>query len=159
MTAYTRTYPGPGYDRANPHGTLYACSLTPEQRARTCSYWYTVTDNSTAHTAFRTRMAFARWLADRGLALAADLPPEGEHGVQRIVGSYRQAMHLDYAEFYANATKGKHIRVMSNGQYTLGIITTDDDGIRTVHTLNPNCHERPVFDYRESQAMEDRGAA
>lgn len=40
------------------------------------------------------------------------------------------------------------------GQYTLAIITIDPDGLRTVHTLNPNCRDRPVFDWAASRETE-----
>jgi hypothetical protein len=58
---------------------------------------------------------------------------------------------MSYDEFYA--LDGERSRDLSNGDWTLAIITKDEQGIKTVHTLNPNCRDRPVFDYRESRAM------
>lgn len=142
---YTYTYDG-----------LYVCSLTPEKRDRTLKYAYVVTGRL-PHTAFRTRAAFLQWLKLRGLQLAEELPPDDEHGVRSIIGAYRESTHLDYAEFYAHAANAVHTRKLSNMQFTLGLITTDADGLRTVHTLNPYCAQRPVFDYQESLALEDRG--
>lgn len=43
-------------------------------------------------------------------------------------------------------------RTLSNGDYVLAKVTTEN-GVRTIHTLNPNVHERYVFDYAESDAM------
>jgi len=136
--------------------TLYLCSLTAEQRQRTCGYWYTVTRGAMAHTAFRTKAALMAWLGDCGLSLTAAVPEKlGEHSTQAISGQYLQKMHGDYSDFYALPAI-KEIRCMSNGDWTLGRIT-ESDGIRTIHTLNPNCHHRPVFDWRTSQALQDAG--
>ena len=136
--------------------TLYLCSLTPEQKARGCGDWYTVTQGAMAHTAFRTKAALLAWLDDCGLKLTADLPEAlGTHSYQEIEGQYHQKMHMDYSEFYALPAI-KEIRCMSNGDWTMGRIT-ETDGIRTIHTLNPNCRHRPIFDWRVSQALEDSG--
>jgi hypothetical protein len=136
---------------------MWLFALTPEMNARTCNYWYTVTTyGSTPLTAFRTRTAALRWLALRGLAIEGELPQPGTHGVFRVTGSYRESMHWDYGAFFT--LEGVDIKLASNGEYTLGIVTTDPDGLRTVHTLNPNCRRRPVFPWREAQAEEDAGA-
>ena len=131
--------------------TLWLCCLTPEQHERTCNYWYTVTTfGSTPHTAFTRRQALLNWLQERGLELSSELPEvRGTFASQRIIGTYRTETHLSYDEFFA--LKGERTRDLSNGDYTLAIITTGEDGIKTVHTLNPNCHDRPVFDYRTSR--------
>lgn len=154
--SYARTYPSRGYTAPDYKGTLCLYSLTAEQRARTCQYWFTVTDGSTAHTAFRTLPALLRWLDLRGLKLSGDVPVTGVFSVQNIIGSYRNEMHMSYDDFYA--LHGERIRVMSNGDYTLGIVTVDPDGLRTVHTLNPNCHDRVTYPHSESRAIEDAGA-
>lgn len=151
---HTRTYPSRGYTAPDFLGTLWLCSLTPEHRARTCSYWYTVTDGSTAHTAFRTRAALMRWLDRRGLGLTVALPDEGVPSSQRLAGSFRTAMHGDAVEFAL--LDGESGREMSNGRYPLAVFTKDADGIVMVHTLNPNC-ERIEFDDRSSRALEDAG--
>ena len=141
---YTPTYRG-----------LHLATFTPEQHERTCGYWYAISSHSTPHTAFRTRLALMRWLEDRGLAVLGHVPDAGTWGSNRVEGEYREQMHMSYDAFYA--LEGQQTRAMSNAQYTLAIITMDDDGLRTVHTLNPNCQDRPVFDYRASQALEDAG--
>jgi hypothetical protein len=95
------------------------------------------------------------WLKRRNLQLTADLPKEGEHSYQRLNGSFRTAMHMDDAEFFA--LSGAWGRIMSNGQYTLAIYTSDPDGLVTVHTLNPNVHSRPIYEYQLSVRLEDMG--
>jgi len=135
---------------------LYWCSLDRDAHARTCGYWYTVTSyGATPHTAFRTRAALMRWLDDRGLTVQGEVPQAGTHAHGTIDGSYRRSSHMSYDEFYA--VDGLRTRVMDNGDYTLGIISTDADGLRTVHHLNPNRRDRPAFDHRASQALEDAG--
>lgn len=130
-------------------------SLTREQHDRTCGYWYTVQSHGTALTAFRTRAAFLQWLANRELAVEADIPEHGEFAHGCIGGEYREAMHLSYEEFYA--VNGYRGRELSNSQYTLAIYAHDDDGLVTVHTLNPNCADRPIFDHLGTQALIDVG--
>lgn len=137
---YTQTY-----------SNLSVCSLDPEQHARTCNYWYTVRNEPYAHTAFNKRSSLMRWLEERGLELVQDLPEQGTHSYQRIEGQYRTAMHMSYDEFYA--LDGLRTRALSNGQWTMAVVTTDEEGIRTVHTLNPNCKDRPVYDYSESRVL------
>lgn len=137
---------------------LHWCALDPDARARTCGYWYTMTSyGATPHTAFRTRPAFMRWLEDRNLSVRGEVPEPGNYAHGSIDGSYRRASHMSYDEFYA--IDGLRTRVLDNADYTLGIVSTDPDGLRTVHHLNPNCRDRPDFDYRASQALEDVGTS
>lgn len=49
------------------YGNLCVCRLTAEQREKTCGYWYTVTDNAMALTAFRSRKALDLWMQERHL--------------------------------------------------------------------------------------------
>jgi hypothetical protein len=129
---------------------LRATSLTPEQQERTCGYWYTVTSGATAHTAFATRAGLDRWLRERNLTLAAELPAQGEWGSAAIVGTYRQCSHMDTDEFDA-VRPLIATAVLSNGDYTLGLIDEDVDGVRTVHYLNPNVKTRLVFDHQRTR--------
>ena len=126
-----------------------------DEHART-GYLYSVRvpGGALPHTAFRTPVALTRWLELRGLQLAGE---PTEVGAYRVVGSYRASSHGDYAEFWSHADDAIHTRAWSNGQVTLALITADPDGLRTVHTLSPNCEHRPVFDWRESRAREDAG--
>lgn len=125
---------------------LRVTSLTPEMHARTCNYWYTVTDSAYAHVAFETRNGLMHWLVERGLELEGELPKHGTYGSVAVIGSYRARMHGSYDQFFALASICD-TKVMSNGDYTMARITRDGDGILTVHTLNPNCRFRPVYDY------------
>jgi len=141
---------------------LRVCRLTDEQKSRTCGYRYTVTSENTALTAFRTREHLDAWLALLGLTLEQPIPGQDDgpdaHGSSRIIGTYRRRGCLsdaDQAAFWA--ARGVEIRCMDNADCTLGKVTADADGVRTVWHLNPNVRDRPVFNYRESCALEDRG--
>ncbi len=88
-----------------------------------------------------------RWLEQRGLTINEDdLPIAPVWGWVRVTGEYKATRHLSYDDFYALPAIAE-IKVMSNGDYTLGRIT-EENGVRNVHELNPNCKQRPVFDYR-----------
>jgi hypothetical protein len=130
--------------------SLWATSLTEEQHEKTCGYWYTVTSGAMAHTAFATRAGLDRWMWERGLTLDTDLPEQGEFGTSRINGTYRSCSHLDPAEFEM-VRPVLATAELSNGDYTLGLVSEDDDGVRTVHYLNPNVKTRLVFDYRRTR--------
>ena len=117
--------------------------------ARTCNYWYLVQADNTAHTAFTHRASLLRWLEERGLHLPYPLPKHGVHSWQRAEGSYRRRYQCSYDAFFA--LQGERTRTMSNGQWTLAILTKDENGFITEHVLNPNCRDRPVFDYQESR--------
>lgn len=132
------------------HNNLHACRLNRESHLRTCGYWYTVTSGATAHTAFTTRAGLDRWLLERGLRLTGPLDAEPSHCA--IAGEYRTESHLGDADVFPELV-GDHTRTLSNGDYVVAVITTDEDGVRTVHTLNPNVRDRRTFDYRESRLM------
>lgn len=127
------------------NNTLWLTVLTQEQHEHTCNYWYCVTVGAMAHTAFETERGLMQYLTERGLKLSEPLTPAGEWSSQEIIGTYNERMHMDTKEFYA-LNPVIITRAMSNGDYTLALIT-EEDGVRTVHTLNPNVHDRPVFDY------------
>lgn len=128
--------------------------ITCDERihATTCNYWYLIrSGGSTPHTAFTTRAALLRWLEERGLHLTAALPEHGAHSWQPLLGSYRRRYLWSYDEFFA--LKGERTRSLSNGDWTLAILTPDEHGEITESLLNPNCRDRPVFDYAESCAI------
>ena len=145
------------------YSDLYAASLTPEFHEKTCGYWFTVAHvTGTAHTAFATRAGLDRWLSERGLSLENDLPEAGTSGWTRITGEYRTESHGEFVsddyrdgmgegDFYA-LRPIVVTAAMSNGDYTLALIT-DDDGVRTVHTLNPNVRTRLVFDRKRTDQL------
>lgn len=131
---------------------LYLHALDERAHQQTCGYWFTVTSRAMAHTAFRDLDHCLEWMRSLGLTIDGGvLPQRGVRGTYRITGAYRDQMHLNYDDFYA--LDGVQRRTLSNARYTLGIITQDADGLRTLHTLNPNCHDRPEYDYAESRAM------
>jgi hypothetical protein len=129
------------------YSKLAAISLTPEGHARTCNYWYLVQHSWGPHTAFTTRRGLDRWLEERGLRLAGELAHNAVHSEVMIEGEYASEMHHSYDQFYALENVILETKDLSNGDWTLARITRDENGIRTVHTLNPNCRHRPVFDY------------
>lgn len=148
---------------AQSHGQLQATSLTPEQHERTCGYWFTVTSGAMAHTAFETRAGLDRWLDERGLSLADDLPEAGTFATTRIIGEYRTESHGEFlsddyrdgmgeGDFYSLCPIAA-ATTLSNGRYTLALITEDSDGVRTIHTLNPNVRTRVEFDNKARQLM------
>jgi hypothetical protein len=154
--------------RPKSHRTVYdrlqATSLTPEWHEKTCGYWYTVTNGATAHTAYATRAGLDRWLAERGLKLENDLPEAGTFGTTAITGAYAAESHGEFltedyrdgmgpGDFYSLRPVAA-TAALSNGDYTLALIT-EDDGMRTVHTLNPNVKTRVVFD-RAAMRGDDR---
>lgn len=137
------------------YDNLTVIAFDERLHARSCNYWYAVQNNHAAHTAFETRAGLLRWLSDRGLSVnEAELPVAPAWGWVNVTGKYVAAHHLSYDAFYALPAI-METKVMSNGDYTLGRITADADGVRTVHELNVNCKHRPVFDYRAT-ALEVR---
>ena len=138
------------YDR------LGLCCLTPEQHARTCGYWYIVTQYGGPHTAFKTLAQTICWLADRGLSVdVAAIPAHGQHAYLPIAGAYRKMSHG--APTALRRLKGKRVRLLDNARYTKGVITCDADGLRTVHYLNCNL-PRVEYDYAESRKLGQMGA-
>ena len=147
---------------------LFVTSLTPEQHERTCRYWYTVTNGAVAHTAFETRAGLDRWLSERGLRLENDLPEagtlaaEGVEGSTRIIGEYHTEMHGEFLTvdprdimgpgYFYSLSPVLATSAMSNGQYTLALIT-EEGGVRTVHTLNPNVRDRVIFDHNRTREL------
>lgn len=133
------------------HEKLWVGRLDPERQAMS-RYWFVVTDRGgTPHTAFRSRHGLYRWAAERGLIIEPELKkPSGG----RIIGQYRTESHLHDADVFYSL-KGIETRAMSNSDWVRAIITTDADGIRTVHTLNPNVRDREVFPYLETSDSMD----
>lgn len=123
-----------------------------------CGYHYVVTSQGMAHTAFRTREAFIAWASVLGLNLDSFEPLHQTDARQVFIalpGTYRSTSWMDVEEF--ERLEGQQVRTLSNAQYTLGKITSDPvTGVRTLHYLNVNS-PRQVFDYQESQALEDAG--
>lgn len=132
------------------HENLTVSRLTEEQHRRTCGYWYTVHNGAMPHTAFATRAGLDRWMRERGLSLSGSL--DEVPSWCRINGAYRTNSHLHDADSFEQLD-GERSRTLSNGDYVVAIITLDGDGLRTVHTLNPNVRSRKVYDYRESRLM------
>jgi hypothetical protein len=128
------------------HSGFGVSFLTPERRGQTCGYWFCVsTDYGTAHAAFDTAAGLLKWLNERGLKLSQPLNGPGESS--RIIGSYRTEMHYPCEPAEVESMEGLHTMTLSNGDYVVAVITDDQDGIKTVHTLNPNVHDRRTFSH------------
>lgn len=143
---------------------MQVTALNEEQHERTCGYWYTVTCGATAHTAFATRAGLQRWMTERGLALAGELPEvTGEWATMPVIGEYYSMSHGRFVPDHDHMMVADDAwyalqpaiitAVMSNGSYTLGIIT-EKSGVRTVHYLNPNVKTRwEATDYGTMRAL------
>lgn len=137
----------------NRHSNLSIVTLDAIRHSGTCDYWYLVQQSHRAHTAFNKRENLLKWLDDLGLKIDGELPPHGTYGFVFVIGEYREAWHLSYDLFDRQRERGVIGRALSNGQYTMSITTRDEDGVHTIHTLNPNLTLRPVYDHQESRAM------
>lgn len=135
---------------------LWLHCMTKDEPVGCGPYFYTVTTGAaTAHTAFRTRAALLHFLELYGLTAPQDIPEPGARAFSMpLAGSYREVMHMDGDAL--DTLTGRRVRHMNNGAYTLGIVVTADDGIRTVHVLNPNVL-RVVYHHAESRLLEDAG--
>lgn len=140
------------------HSNFWLCSLTEDQHSRTCGYWWTLTKGGIAHTAFRTEYALREFF-NRIRVTLPELVQRGEWASWSVPGEYRTCMHIELTREQFEQIPGSRFRAMSNGQYTEGIAETGGDGIVTIHTMNPNCKDRKVFDYWESSAIEETGRA
>jgi hypothetical protein len=126
--------------------------LTPESAQKTCGpYWYAVEYRGMAHTAFRKREHFLQWLEQFGLSLDSELGAEGTGDWISISGSYRVTAHCSYDALFL--LEGKRVRHLDNGDYTLGVLERDDDGVVNLHHLNCNLLDRPVFDSAASREL------
>lgn len=140
--------------KLKPYTPVYdSLSVTPldaEWNKKTCDYWYLVQNRFSSHTAFSERKNLLRWLSERNLTIdESTLAPHMQGGPWlRVTGKYADQMHMSYDEFYSLPNVVIESKVWSNGEITLARITEDETGMRTVHTLNPNCKHRPVYDWR-----------
>lgn len=131
------------------YSNLQVQTLTPEMHAKTCGYWYVVTNSHGPHTAFETYAGLCRFMEERGLNLAAELPKAGTYWNVAINGTYRRQSHMDYNEFFG-LDAVLDTKAMDNGDYTLARVTLDDDGIRTIHVMNPNARFRTIYNYSDA---------
>ena len=139
------------------YGELNLTCITPEQHLRTCGYWYLVYNRSTSHTAFRTKEHLFLWLKERGLTINEPIPEKrGTFQSQDIVGSYAKLM-MGYESHWDDIRDHIEVcKVLSNGKYTEGKITLNDDGIRIINYLNPNCN-RMAFHYQATREALEKG--
>ena len=130
-------------------------SLTPEQKARTCGYWYTVTNNNTAHTAFQTREAALSWLRSLGLKIAEELAPEGEFQSQKIEGCYIRATIMTDKEGW-EALPGIPTAALENGGYRPAKLDCVGN-VKILYACNANNKWAKIYDYSLCRKMENQG--
>jgi len=130
--------------------TLLQC--TPAQRALKCEYWFVVEAGNSPHTGFHTKEELLEWLEVCGLQLTLPLVAEGEGSFQSLLGTYSRAIFTSYDEFYALPAIRK-LKVFDNSYKTLGLLTEDSSGIRTINCLNCNCKFRIEYHWQTGAAM------
>lgn len=133
------------------YSSLSLTTLDQAGQVRTCNYWYLVQNGVTAHTAFTNREALLLWLKLRGLELTEDLPQHGESSYQPIKGEYCTESHMWAHEFNALPSLYES-KGLSNGDYTM-LRFTIADGVVTEHHLNPNCKDRPIYNYKDCRPL------
>jgi hypothetical protein len=135
------------------YDSLFLTVLSDEQvkTGEHMRYRYLITNGATSRTAYETKQGLMRYLEERGLTLAEELPQDSTktHSMG-IKGAYIDEMHMDYNEFYGLRDGALVVtKTLSNGDYTLALIT-EESGTRTVHSLNPNCI-RYEFDHHKAR--------
>lgn len=117
--------------------------LKKSDRLKHGNYKYLIQSSCTAHSAFHTKKGVKRWLSERGLRIGKKLG--WNYPVYNLIGSYaKNSMMIDPVLFYSLFYGKTPIPVLDNGDYTEGFIS-DDDGIRIINLLNPNC-KRKIID-------------
>ena len=139
------------------YNNLYITSLTPEQKSRTCGYWYTVTNQSTAHTAFQTRDEALSWLRSLNLTVSEKLSQEGTHQSQKIIGSYTRACVMTNEDGW-DALPGIPTIALENGSYRPAKLY-DDGEQRVLYTCNANNRWAKIYDYQMCRKMQSQGVS
>ena len=138
-----------GYRRT--YNRLTVGTLTPEQHAKTCGYWYVVQHQHMAHTAFATLKGLQQWAEERGLTLP-QMADKGTWSWGDIQGSYSDESHMSREDFEALRPSARHAVTLSNGNYTRALIH-DENGHKVVHYCNPNVRDRETFDYFKAREL------
>ena len=126
---------------------LTVTRLEPEESEKTCGpYKYLVHNHWASHTAFVTRAGLDLWLKERGLSIYGDIETERWCPID---GWYAKESHMMHP-YEFEQIEGERIKVLDNSNWTLGIVNCDNEGFTTVHYLNCNVHNRPIFPYFET---------
>ena len=139
------------------YDNLGITSLTPEQKSRTCGYWYTVTNGGTAHTAFQTKDAALSWLRSLNLTINEELAKEGQFQHQKITGSYIKALIMTDADGW-DALPGIPTVALENGQYRPAKLDGVGE-IRVLYTCNANNKWAKEYDYNLCRKMQNQGVS
>jgi len=139
------------------YDSLNITSLTPEQRRKTCGYWYVVTNNCTPHTAFRTRKAALTWLQSLNLTINTELAEEGQFQTQEVHGNYIRACIMTGSDGW-DALPGIPTVALENGSYRPAKLDSVGD-MRVLYTCNPNNHWAKEYNFQMCHNMQDQGVS
>ena len=117
-----------------------------------------------------TKEGLMLWLEERGLALTQELNKSRK--TQGIKGEFKTRMYRGAGSVFdddswqkirqQHHSSRKWIKLLvkstsKRGQeYTLGLVKTDEEGIKTIHYIGP-CSHRPIFDFENAQKWRDKG--
>lgn len=116
---------------------------TAGERAQHMGYRYLILKRGSSFKAFRTSEGFREWLKDTGLSIG---DRRGKHYWAISGKYYTDSILKTEARKHLDSIRGERCAHLSNGQYTRGVIT-DRFGTKTIHYLNPNCHDREILPY------------
>jgi len=149
---------------------LHFISLTPQQQAQHGRYKYLVTQESLAHTAFRTRPAAIGWLTRLGLLdhlfeesgeRHTEVPPEDTFGLCCITHGYVRERISDLGEFQKRFTYCYGwAPTTENGHYTVGVVDQhpQDPETRRLTVLHAGTKLAPIFrNHQECDRLLDAG--
>ncbi len=121
-----------------------------EQLKRRRGHWYAIQSQTHSHVAFTTCDELTLWLEERAITLTQGIPERGTFSYQMLIGAYKTCHWRCLDGFDSLKSHAQETRVLTNGTYTLGLITKDDAGITVVNSLDPTVPGRKIFDIQES---------
>ena len=131
----------------------HLCLVTMnEQLNKRRGHWFAVQSQAHSHVAFTTCDALTQWLEERAIALTQVIPEMGTFSYQMLIGPYKTCHWRCLDGFDSLKAHAQEVRVLTNGTYTLCLITKDDAGITVVNSLDPTVPGRKIFDIQESAA-------
>lgn len=120
-----------------------------------------------------TKEGLMLWLEERGLELTEELTKKRKAKTQDIKGEYKTRMYRSAGSVFDEGDSWQKIRQIKKHEtkwikllsksaskrgeeYTLGLVKTDEEGIKTVHYIGPACF-RPIFDFENTRKWRDMG--
>lgn len=138
------------------YSKLAIISLTEEQKARTCGYWYKLESSFMSYKAFGSREALIRFIEVTGLDVDVnEIPEPGTFKLVPVWGEILEKNVTNQAQL--DETPGTVERWLDNAEYTMAKFQTrqGDDNVPprcTVTWINVNC-ARKTYPYFESDAL------